>query len=202
MEQDFDVKVFNAAGRLHHAVTTYDPPLVFDHTGEGPAVQAVADFLVRAVLSPSVRTKLSSAETCFILCLWHHGRVKWPDTFSRARAFLYSLANFIARIPIQRKIHRLWSKGYLFFGPHVVLQHALSQLELDGRGFVLISAAYMFFKSTKTPRTPYHLCYYVDDERVEPSRFHLCTRQRALCAAPDFSEYFCVLQEQIKRTEQ
>lgn len=190
------MNVFTAAGQLYHALSVAGTPLVVDHTGDGAAVRSVADFLMRTVFAPSLRTKMSSAETCFILCLWQRGKVNWPETFSGTKAFLYSLFSFVTRIPLQKKVQRLWRKGYLFFGPRVVIEHAMSQLGLDTRGFVLISASYTFFKVIKTPRNLTHLCYYLNGDRVEP--IEMVARHRALCAVRQISQYFCVLQEQIK----
>jgi hypothetical protein len=162
---DKDATMFNIAGQLHHFLVTEKTPLIDDEEADGPVVQILADFLVRVVFTPSRRTVISPAETCFLLWQWAGREVQWPATFAETVQFLRSWWLNIGGVQAHSHIQMLWTMGFLFFGSAHVLRIAFKQLHIDAKRHLIISASTAFFRRSVMVRTTRHLTY---------GFFHLC----------------------------
>lgn len=165
-------------------------PITHCHN-ESPGVLIIADFLLHCALPRTVRTRLSAAETCFILHKF--GDFSWPTTYDETRQLLEDLRTFVQKIVVTKTLSKWWYCGFLFFGTSNVITKALEQLQLtrDARpGRMLIGASHSYFNGTKARRTTSHVTYYIFNDGVWthirmttlPHHYHA----KVVCAQPGF----------------
>lgn len=183
------------ARQLFRAVSTHPHTRVTDDTNEDPGIYVIGDFLLRSVLPFSMRGRLSSAETCFILRAHSDGPFYWPLTESNAHLLLTSLSTFIKRIKLADAFKQIWDAGFIFFGTSDTIDLTLRQLDLVDYArdcTVVLTAAHLFFNGTKATRTTRHIvCNVRDTNTWFPLAYtssDAYSHDLTLCAFPEYNK--------------
>lgn len=200
MSSDAETVIFSTAGLLHVIIDNCDDVNDVDYITESPAISIIGDFIIRCVLAPSIRRRLTVAETCFLLNRWAPEQTAWPRSFMEIRQFLADFRRYVQSFVVDPKIYRLWAEGFLFFGSPNVVKMALIELKLNTHtdfSRLVISAGLFFFCGHGGPRRMRHLTYCLFDSKemhcLEPHTVFLYRRALVLCADSRRREYFFML---------
>lgn len=198
---DAQATMFNVAGIFYWALRKCKVPERPEH----PVYSLLSDFLVRCVLSPSVRTRISNAETSFLLAMWLGGNIQWPTTFAGAYNFLRNWRNFMHQFSSKDNVTWLWQRGFIFFGTARTVLHAFTQLKMNNRQYdkhMIIAAARPFFGKKEEVRSTRHLSYYFyshgDVSHLSTKFLPLYSMMPVACADPLTNQCYSRVRQRIK----